>query len=91
MLCYMKSYGVRDLRQNASMILREVADGESIEITHHGHPIAQLIPATNDAWSALIASKEVSPARTSPVDILSRPPRQYSRHPAPPTDLRDAQ
>jgi prevent-host-death family protein len=76
-LCYMKSYGVRELRQNASMVLREVAAGETIEITSNGHPVAQLIPAAYDPWTALIASKEVTPARTGPADILTRPPRHY--------------
>jgi prevent-host-death family protein len=73
----MRSIGVRELRQNAGLYLRDVQQGETIEITHHGHPIAQLIPATNDAWSALIASKEVIAARTHPRDILARPPRAY--------------
>ena len=74
----MRRIGVRELRQNAGVYLRAVAQGETIEITNHGHPIAQLIPATNDAWSALIASKEVTPARTHPRDILAHPPRSYS-------------
>jgi prevent-host-death family protein len=84
----MQKVGVRELRQNASVLLRKVADGETIEITHHGHPIAQLIPATNDNWSALIASKEVTPARLSPTDILNRPPRPYNSLTEPPTDKR---
>ena len=73
----MKRVGVRELRQNASVLLRAVADGQAIEITHHGHPVAQLIPAVNDVWSALIASKEVTPARLTPGDILARPHRPY--------------
>lgn len=77
-MSYMKTVGVRELRQNASMILRDVADGETIEITHHGHPVAQLIPTTPDTWAALIASKEVIPARTTPAAILSQAPRTYS-------------
>lgn len=77
-MCYMKRVGVRELRQNASMLLRDVADGETIEITHHGHPVAQLIPVNNDPWSALIASKEVTPARLSPADILTGGPHQQT-------------
>ena len=84
----MRRIGVRELRQNAGTYLRDVAEGETIEITHHGHPIAQLIPASNDAWAALIASKEVTPARTSPRDILSRPPRAFHQHGAPLADMR---
>jgi prevent-host-death family protein len=71
----MKRVGVRELRQNASVLLRDVAEGETIEITHHGHPVAQLIPVSNDAWSALIASNEVTPARLSPAEILTNTPR----------------
>jgi len=77
MLCYMKRVGVRELRQNASALLRDIADGETIEITHHGHPVAQLIPVNNDPWSALIASNEVTPARLSPADILTDPRHQH--------------
>lgn len=87
-MCYMKSYGVRELRQNASMVLREVAAGETIEITSNGHPVAQMIPAAYDPWTALIASREVTPARTGPASILSRPPHPYSPAPAP-TDQQD--
>ncbi|STZ41260.1 prevent-host-death family protein [Mycolicibacterium gilvum] len=74
---YMKSYGVRELRQNAAMVLREVAAGETVEITNNGHPVAQMIPAAYDPWTALIASKEVTAARHSVTDILKRPPRSY--------------
>ncbi|ANE83539.1 prevent-host-death protein (plasmid) [Mycobacterium adipatum] len=73
----MKSYGVRELRQNAAMVLREVAAGETVEITNNGHPVAQMIPASYDPWTALIASKEVTAARSSVTDILKRPPRPY--------------
>ncbi|OCB23955.1 prevent-host-death protein [Mycobacterium paraffinicum] len=83
-MCYMKRVGVRELRQNASVLLRAVADGHTIEITHHGHPVAQLIPATNDTWSALIASKEVTPARLTPAEILDLPHRPYRPQPPPP-------
>jgi len=36
--------GVRELRQNASRYLEEVAAGESFEITDRGHPVARLVP-----------------------------------------------
>lgn len=87
-LCYMLRIGVRELRQNASMYLRDVQRGEAIEITHHGHPIAQLIPAANDPWTALITSKEVAPARISPRDVLARAPRPYNQPTASLADMR---
>jgi prevent-host-death family protein len=84
----MKRYGVRELRQNASMLLRQVAAGETIEITNNGQPVAQLIPAVHDAWAVLVASKEVTPARTNVVDVLARPPRPYRLPTAPTTESR---
>jgi prevent-host-death family protein len=46
-MCYklhMASVGVRELRQRASELLRRVADGETIEITDRGRPVALLTP-----------------------------------------------
>jgi len=40
----MKSIGVRELRQRASEYLRLVQQGESVEITDRGTPIALLVP-----------------------------------------------
>lgn len=82
-LCYMKRYGVRELRQNATDVLREVARGETVIITNNGHPVAQMTAPTRDPWSALIAAGEITPARTGPRTILTRtaqpitPPHQY--------------
>lgn len=36
--------GIRELRQHASVLLKRVANGESIQITDHGHPVAKLVP-----------------------------------------------
>lgn len=40
----MNTAGVRELRQNASRLLRRVEAGESIEITDRGRPVAVLAP-----------------------------------------------
>lgn len=40
----MTTVGIRELRQNASAVLRKVAAGETIEVTDHGHPIARIVP-----------------------------------------------
>lgn len=43
--CYtlvMKTYGVRELRQNASKILDEVKEGEIVTITEWGKPVATM-------------------------------------------------
>jgi prevent-host-death family protein len=40
----MTSVGVRELRQRASELLRLVEQGETIEITDRGRPVARLSP-----------------------------------------------
>jgi prevent-host-death family protein len=40
----MRSIGIRELRQNASRYLRLVREGESIEVTDRGEPIAMITP-----------------------------------------------
>ena len=40
----MTSVGVRELRQRASELLRLVEQGETVEITDRGRPVARLTP-----------------------------------------------
>jgi prevent-host-death family protein len=69
----MRSVGVRELRQNASVLLDHVQQtGEEIEITNHGHPIARLTPIptpTPSGRDALIASGRLRPGRGNPLDV----------------------
>jgi prevent-host-death family protein len=76
----MKAIGVRELRQNASKYLEEVAAGESIEITDRGRPVARLVPITGDSWQDLITAGEVVRA-ARPVNVDDLKPRPY-RHSA---------
>jgi prevent-host-death family protein len=44
----MEQVGIRELRQQASEILRRVReDGEQFEVTYHGQVVAKLIPAAD--------------------------------------------
>ena len=56
-LCVMKRVGVRELRQNLSVYLREVRRGESLEVTERGEPVAVLQPIirSEDPISSLVA------------------------------------
>jgi prevent-host-death family protein len=58
----MTSVGVRELRQRASELLRRVEDGESIEITDRGRPVAVLAPLPEDPLERLRASGDLQPA-----------------------------
>ncbi|MEJ7731954.1 MAG: type II toxin-antitoxin system prevent-host-death family antitoxin [Polyangiaceae bacterium] len=39
-----KTIGVRELRQRASEVLRQVAQGATFEVTDRGRPVALLVP-----------------------------------------------
>jgi len=61
----MKTVGVRELRQNLSVYLRSIqADGEPIEVTDHGQPVAVLAPIgpSDDEYAALEAAGRLRPA-----------------------------
>lgn len=51
LLCGMNTIGVRELRQNASEILREVEAGESATVTVAGRPVAQIVPIRAEQWT----------------------------------------
>jgi len=55
----MSSVGVRELRQRASELLRRVEDGETIEITDRGRPVAVLAPVLADPLDRLRASGDL--------------------------------
>ena len=70
-VCYMKKrgtgrVGVRELRQSLSVYLQRVADGETLQVTAHGRPVAILapLPVAATALERLVASgRAVSPRR----------------------------
>jgi len=57
--------GVRELRQNLSVYLDRVKAGETLEVTEHGQPVAQLGPRPAKATSIIdqmIAEGRITPA-----------------------------
>lgn len=36
--------GIRELRQNAGGLIRRVIEGETIEVTERGRPVARIVP-----------------------------------------------
>ena len=65
----MTSVGVRELRQRASELLRRVEDGESIEITDRGRPVAVLGPLPEDPVERLRASGDLQAAEADLSDL----------------------
>lgn len=59
----MDQIGVRELRQNASKYLARVAaEGEPIEITARGRPIARIVPIVDADWDNMIVAGAITPA-----------------------------
>lgn len=65
----MSSVGVRELRQRASELLRRVENGETIEITDRGRPVAVLSPLPEDPVGRLRASGDLEPAEADLADL----------------------
>jgi prevent-host-death family protein len=69
----MTSVGVRELRQRASELLRRVEQGETIEITDRGRPVAQLTPLpVGSALEQMRAAGEIE-AASGDLDDLPEP------------------
>jgi prevent-host-death family protein len=69
----MRSVGVRELRQRASELLRLVEQGEVIEITDRGRPVAQLSPLPlGSPLEQMRAAGDIEPA-SGDVDELPEP------------------
>jgi prevent-host-death family protein len=70
-MCYMSEQGperpkvgVRELRQNLSVYLDRVKEGETLEVTEHGHAVALLTPlppTTMSTLDRLVAEGRVTP------------------------------
>lgn len=69
----MKSVGLRELRQDASELVRRVEAGEEITITVSGRPSARLVPARAAQWRSW---GEVADLFSGPVDPAWEQDRQ---------------
>lgn len=58
----MASVGIRELRQHASRWLRLVEQGETIEVTDRGRPVALLTPVPSSRLEHLRAAGDISEA-----------------------------
>jgi prevent-host-death family protein len=71
----MDQVGVRELRQNASALLRRVQAGEIIQITEWGRPVAKLVPAKPmHILDQLIAEGRARPAEGDLLEGLKTHP-----------------
>lgn len=68
--------GIRELRQHASQYLRRVRAGETITLTDHGEPFAEIRPVKphGSILDRLIAEGRARPATGNLSEILDRHP-----------------
>jgi len=58
--------GIRELRQNLSIYVDRVKGGETLEVTEHGHPVAELGPLrrpSKSLYQEMLADGRIRPAR----------------------------
>jgi prevent-host-death family protein len=74
--------GIRELRQNLSVYLRRVEQGETLEVTERGRPVAVLapLPGPTSVLDRLIAEGHATPGKGNIRDVLPpKPPREPLR------------
>ena len=67
--------GIRELRQNASGLIRRVIEGETIEVTERGRPVARIVPLHGGSvLDQMIAEGRATAARSELLDLKPFPP-----------------
>ena len=61
--------GVRELRQNASIYLDRVKNGEKFVITEWGHPVGILGPIASATFEEMVEAGFITPATNPDVDF----------------------
>lgn len=70
----MEQIPIRTLNQDTAGVLARVEQGEIIEITNRGNPIARIVPVAADRMADLVASGLVlPPTLTGPVPVPTVP------------------
>jgi prevent-host-death family protein len=72
-MSHMERIGVRELRRDASGILRRVAAGETVEVTDRGRPVAVLLPTMPSGLARLEREGLLRRAEADILDLVSVP------------------
>jgi prevent-host-death family protein len=80
----MERVGVRELRRDASAILRRVAAGETVEVTDRGRPVALLLRSMPTGLDRL---EQEGLLRRAEGDLLDLLPVRLSPNATPPSRL----
>lgn len=68
--------GIRELKDNASAVIRRVAAGETIKITDRGRAVARIVPLRDDHdwWNRMADEGRLIPARHDLIQVLRENP-----------------
>lgn len=69
-MSHMERVGVRELRRQASAILRRVAAGETVEVTDRGRPVAVLLRTMPSGLARLEREGLLRRAETDLLDLV---------------------
>lgn len=64
--------GIRELRQQASAVLKRVVAGEVIEVTEHGHRIARIVPLRPGVLDQLVVEGRATEAEGDLLELLGQ-------------------
>ncbi len=81
-MSHMERIGIRELRREASAVLRRVAAGETVEVTDRGRPVARLVKA---GAAGLARLEEEGLLRRADGDLLEVRPVPLPRGAMPPS------
>jgi prevent-host-death family protein len=73
-MLHMERVGVRDLRLNASSVLRRVEAGETVEITSRGRLVARIVPIHPSGGMAQLIAQGLARPPTEEGDLLDIEP-----------------
>jgi prevent-host-death family protein len=75
----MTTVGIRELRQDASRLIRQVQGGEAITVTDRGRPVARLVPIRASRLDQLVEEGRARPPVKDPLAMaLPAGPEQPS-------------
>ena len=79
-MCNMGKAGIRELRQNASALIRRVIAGETIEVTERGRSVARIVPLRGRGFlDQMMTDGRATQASGDLLDLRSVPPIKGKR------------
>jgi prevent-host-death family protein len=64
--------GIRDLKQNASEVMKRVKKGDAVVVTDRGRPVGRIVPLQSSPIEELITAGLLSEPATSLTEVAER-------------------